>query len=270
MGKKVTEKRISYGQYRLADIMVFLLIMCVCEAVNIFAAKFWFQGMLFTISVMLLVSLVMLIRWNWLGIIFPIADGLLYCWMNGASASQFAIYALGNSFICLIWFLFKLLPKEKLVSGWYFTILYAILGYLLLLLGRATVAACFGLSFSEVFVSMLTGEALNLAFAVIGLLILRLFNGMLVDQKKYLIKITTERDTVKPAEEYHWNGYTELNDDDLRALAQMDEYDRALNYNSLSLRKIKESDGHEMGEFPAGEEKQCDDLKDLSELDVGK
>lgn len=249
MSKKITEKRISYGQYKLADVMLFLLIMCVCEAVNIFASKYWFPDMLFTISVMLLVSLIMLIRWSWLGVIFPVADAVLYCWMNGASANQYAIYILGNAFICLTWFLFKLIPKDKLVAGWYFTILYALIGYLLLVLGRATVAVCFGLNFLDVFISMLGAEALNLAFAITGLLILRRFNGMLADQKQYLTKVTTERDTIKFAEEYHWNGYTELNDEDLRALAEMDEYDKALNFNNRSLSKLKKNDGHEIDDL---------------------
>lgn len=263
MSNKVTNGRISYGQYKLADVMLFLLIMCVCEVINVFAVRQWFSGMLFSISVMSLVTLIVLIRWNWLGVLFPVADGLIYCWMNGAEGWQFATYAIGNAFICLVWLAFLVIPKEKITSSWILTILYAAVGFILYVLGRALIALFFGKNFGEIFVGMLTAEALNLAFAVLGLLILRKLDGMLVDQKKYLFKVQKERDTIKRAEEYRWNGYTELNEDDLRQLVAMDEYDRAINFNARSLRELKENDGHDQAEEAEEEPSETDELSQL-------
>lgn len=245
MSNKSTNGRISYSQYKVADIFVFLLIMCVCEVVNIFAIKRWFPGMAFTISVMLLVSLTVLIRWNWLGVIFPVIDGAIYCWMMGAEAWQFAVYALGNAFVALVWFLFLLVSKEKVVGSWLLTALYSLLAFILLVLGRSVVSVCLGKGFLSPMLQVLMAESLNFAFALLGLLILRKIDGMLADQKKYLFKVTKERDTVKHAEEYHWDGYTELNEEDLQALASMDEYDKAIKFNKRSLKEIKDNDGED-------------------------
>lgn len=267
MRNKITDGRISYGQYKLADIMLFLLITCVCEAINVFAVQRWFQGMLFSVSVMLLVTLVVLVRWNWVGVIFPIADGLIYCWMNGATAAQFVIYPIGNAFVAVVGLLFLAVPKEKITSRWFFVVLYAIAGFVLLVLGRTIVSACFGQDFGKTLVAMLTSESLNLVFAVVGLLILRLPEGMLTDQKKYLFKLAKERDTVKHAEEYHWDGYTELNEDDLRALASMDEYDKAISFSKSSLKRLKEHDGHELSEAQAEDERELSEEEELSRLD---
>ncbi len=248
MSKKSTDGKLSYGQYKLADIMLFLLIMCVCEIVNVLAIRKWFPGMTFTVSVMLLVSLVVVIRWNWIGMIFPIADGAIYCWLLGATGKQFGVYLIGNAFVALVWLLFLVIPKEKITGSWLLTILYAVLGYLLLVLGRAVAGAIFGFGFGATFVGTLGGELLNFCFALAGLLILRKLDGMLADQKQYLIKAEKEREKLKPAEEERWDGYTELNDEDLQALAAMDEYDKAINFNNRSLNKLKERDGHEIEE----------------------
>lgn len=245
MSNKSTNGRISYSQYKIADILLFLVIMFVCEVINIFAIRRWFSGMMFTVSVMLLVSLVVLIRWNLLGAIFPVAGGLVYCWMMGAEGWQFAEYAIGNAFIVIVWFLFFAIPKEKVVGHWWLTAAYALVAFILMVLGRATVAACFGKGFATPFIQNLTTESLNFAFALSGLMILRKIEGMLADQKKYLIKVTTERDTIKHAEEFHWDGYTELNEEDLQALAAMDEYDRAVKFNKRSLKELKENDGYD-------------------------
>ena len=261
MSKKNSNGRISFGQYRLADLFLFLLIMVVCEVINIFAVRQWFKGQLFTISVMLLVTLIVLIRWNWWGVLFPIIDGAVYCWMCGASGAQFGIYILGNAFVSLIALLFLAVPKEKITNHWYTTIGYAALGYVLLVLGRTLVGLCFGWNFVDTLLGTLAGESLNLVFAIVGLLILRKLNGMLADQKKYLFKVTKERDTVKTAEQELWDGYTELSDDDLKALAAMDDYDRALSFGKSRLGRLKSADSDDVsGEETEGDEKpEADD-----------
>lgn len=258
MSKKGSNGRISFGQYRLADLFLFLLIMVVCEVINIFAVRQWFKGQLFTISVMLLVTLIVMIRWNWLGVFFPIIDGAVYCWMCGATGPQFGVYILGNAFVSLIALLFLVVPKEKLTGHWYTTIGYAVLGYVLLVLGRTLVGLCFGWNFVDTLLGTLAGESLNLVFAIVGLLIVRRFNGMLTDQKKYVFKVTKERDTIKTAEQELWDGYTELNDDDLKALTAMDEYDRAINFGKAKLKRLKSADSDDVPEEET-EKRQAED-----------
>ncbi|MGN0804756.1 MAG: hypothetical protein ACI4MS_05180 [Candidatus Coproplasma sp.] len=237
MSKNDSKSRISYNQYKLADLFIFLIIMCACEMINVFAISKWFPNMLFTISVMLLVTLIVMIRWNWLGVIFPIIDAVLFCALNGAEGWQFGQYIIGNACVSLSWLLFLVLPKEKLTAHWYWTALYALCGFVLLLLGRAVGGAIFGQGFVSSLLTTVVGESLNFVFALIGLLIMRRVSDMLCDQKKYLFKVTKERDTVKPVEEdMVWDGYSELSDEDLSAFKAMDDYDRALNFSGKNVK----------------------------------
>ena len=217
MSNKNASGRLTFGQYRVADIMLFLLIMGVCEAVNVLAIRQWFPGMLFTISVMLPVSLIMIIRWNWFAVVFPLFDGVLYCWLNGAAAEIYLIYAIGNLAIILAWFLFKLIPKEKWVAHWYLTVLFVLIAFVLLLAGRTVIGLCVNISFSKIVTETLISESVSLLFAVVVLLIARKADGLMEDQKSYLKRVAAENE-LKSVDEEHWDGYQELDEDELKKL----------------------------------------------------
>ena len=218
MKKSNIDGGISYNQYKLVDILLFLVIMAVFEAINVFAVKSWFPDMLFSVSLMFTISLIILVRWNFWGAFFPAVHGILYSALMGAEFQTYVIYIIGNSFIILAWFLFKVLPKEKLFGKWYLTLIYPAVAFLLVILGRATVAACFGNDFLQALGAQVLAESLNAAFAVIALLILRRFDGMLEDQKKYLFRIAREREEAKAPEGEVWKGYTELDEEELKKL----------------------------------------------------
>lgn len=222
MKKSNTNGKISYNQYKLVDIFLFLVIMCVFETVNVFAIKQWFTDMLFSVSLMMTISLIVFVRWNLLGAIFPIVNGILYSALLGAPAETYVIYAVGNAFIIPVWFLFKFIPKEKLFSKWYLTLIYPAVAFVLLVLGRAAVAACFGYNFVEYLGTYVFAESLNGAFAIIVLLVLRKIGGMLEDQKTYLKRVAIEQAPHAPKEEI-WAGYTELDGEELKKLRDYDE-----------------------------------------------
>lgn len=219
--------RISYGQYRLADLFLFMLIMTVCELVNIFAVRNWFPDMLFSVSLVMTATLIVAVRWNWWAAFFPVAGGVIYCWALGAEGYMYAEYGIGNAFMLLAVFLFKAMPKEKWFSKWYLTLVYPVAAYACLILGRAAVSACFGHSFVAALAENAGAEVFNLAFAVIALLIVRRFDGLLVDQKKYLFKVARERDAHAP-ESDKWEGYTELDEGELKMFSRRRDYDSVL------------------------------------------
>lgn len=213
---------VSYNQYKLVDIMLFLVIMTALEAVNVFAIKKWFPDMLFTVSLMLTVSLIVLVRWNFLAAIFPALHGVLFCAFLSSfqtvGVEEYVIYSVGNLFILPAWFIFKVIPKEKLFKKWYLTVIYPVIAFILLLLGRSAVAACFGHRFIDILGNTLFTESLNLAFALIAFLILRRFDGMLEDQKIYLKRVAREREDARIPKEEVWAGYTELDEEELKSL----------------------------------------------------
>lgn len=213
---------ISYNNFKFVDLFLFMVIMAVLEAVNVFAVKQWFDKMYFSVSLMFTVSLIVFVRWNLWGAIFPVTHGVLYCAFlcafGGVDPSSFVIYSIGNAFIIPVWFIFKIIPKEKLFSKWYLTLIYPAAAFVLVLLGRSAVAACFGNNFLQALGETLFTESLNITFAVVALLILRRVNGMLVDQKKYLISIARERDDARIPQDDVWRGYTELDEEELKKL----------------------------------------------------
>lgn len=218
MKKSNIDGKITYKQYRLVDVLLFLVIMSAFEAINVFAIKVWFPEMLFSVSLMFTLSLIVLVRWNFFAAFFPAVHGVLYAALLQASAETYCIYIIGNTFILLSWFLFKAIPKEKLFSKWYLTLIYPAVAFVLVILGRSLVAVCFGHSFLSSLGAQIQVEGLNIAFAAVALLILRRFEGMLEDQKKYLLRISREREDAGKDKGEAWRGYTELDEDALREL----------------------------------------------------
>lgn len=213
---------VSYNQYKLVDILLFIVIMATLEAVNVFAIKQWFPDMLFAVSLMFTVSLIVLVRWNFLAAIFPVLHGVLYCAFlsvfQTVGYEEYIIYSVGNSFLLLSWFLFKLIPKEKLFSKWYLTLIYPAVAFVLVLFGRTFVAMCFGTGFVEALGSYFFTESLNIVFAIIALLILRRVDGMLEDQKTYLKRVARQKEEAKTQKDEVWAGYTELDEEELKKL----------------------------------------------------
>ena len=83
-----------------------MVIMTALEAVNVFAIKRWFPGMLFAVSLMFTVSLMVLVRWNFLAAIFTVSHGVVYCAFlsvfQTVGYEEYIIYAVGlwRSFWC--------------------------------------------------------------------------------------------------------------------------------------------------------------------------
>ncbi|MCD8205186.1 MAG: hypothetical protein LUD29_01025 [Clostridia bacterium] len=241
----VTGRRISFRQYAVFDILLLLIILVVFELINIFAIERWFTRQMFSLSVMLLISLVGAFRWGYLSVLLPVADGALYCWMEGLTWEYFVIYCVGNAFIILTCLLFLIKPKKTWSGHWYLTLVFALAGYVFLVLGRSVVALFFGESFWNGIVVNLENEFFNVFFAVAGLLVVRRFNPMLEDQKEYCTRVANERDNPKhPDDEYRWEGYSELDQEELKKLAEMDEFDRAVYYNShKTMTALREDTG---------------------------
>lgn len=217
-----TGGKISYNQYKLFDILLFLVIMVALEAVNVFAVKKWFPDMMFSVSLMFTVSLLALVRWNWLAAVFPIFHGIIYCAFLCAfqkvGYQEFIIYSAGNAFLLFSWFLFKFIPKEKMFSKWYLTLIYALVAFILVLCGRTLIAVCFGSDFVTALGNFFFTEALNIVFAAMALLVFRRLDGMVEDQKKYLLRVAREREEAQKPKEEVWAGYTELDEEELKKL----------------------------------------------------
>lgn len=181
-------------QYRLTDLFLFAVILVAFELI-LHYAFLAFHGD-FTFSPMVPIVLLIMMRWGWPCVFYAVGDGLLYCVLNSGVENFgphfYAVYALGNAFILLLLFLTKFMGKQRIAGKWYFTALFAVLGWFSVVLGRSIITACFGLSFTAAFMQQLS-DLLSLAMALILLLVMRRLDGMFEDQKHYLLRLDKER-----------------------------------------------------------------------------
>lgn len=197
---------ISFGRYRATDLIIFAVVLVAFGLISFFAFTKWFADdpTNFFFSLAVPISLIVMIRWNWYGMFYAVFDGILYCAMvilssEGAYDSQalqyFIVYGIGNAFIGLAYLMVHFMGHKRIASNAGFTFLYVLCGWVAVELGRSLVSLCFGVAPGAAFSGFFFGpsELLSLAMSVVILLILRKLDGMLENQRAYLLRLDKER-----------------------------------------------------------------------------
>ena len=182
-------------RYRITDLTILLVIMCVIEALSIVVLKRF--GSQFVLSVIVPITLIVYMRWSGYGLIHAFAGGILYSvvihWYNGALtfssvARDATIYCVG--YLCTAAALLLFIKgKDKVNKSRWLTALYAFIAFAAMCIGRAVTATVFGEDFFGVLLGYLTRESLNFVFTVIVLWIARRQNGFFTDQKEYFFSV---------------------------------------------------------------------------------
>lgn len=183
---------ISFKQYRAIDLVIWLVILSVFEYVTVMAASKWFPGEIYTISQMVAVLCIVMMRWGGYAAIHAVAGGIVFCLVQGASAEQFAVYCVGNCFALIALVLFKAVGKENIRTKLHFTVLFTAVAFCGAQLGRWLVSLVFGGTFGSIATFFMT-DSLSLLYAVVVVLISRKADGLFEDQKSYLIRTEAER-----------------------------------------------------------------------------
>ena len=174
--------------------MILTLVLCVLEwagrmALNVFPRE------LFTISVVLPVALIAMMRHSAPGVLISAIGGLVYCKVNGAEWDVYLIYILGNSFIALNLLWFKKPGKERIRQSTGLIVLYVISGYILMDLGRSILAFIMGYGpFFAIMARYFTTDTLSAVMSLIIVLIARRQDGVFEDQMHYLERLALERE----------------------------------------------------------------------------
>lgn len=192
--RKNGSRLISLKQYKLSDLFVFAVILAGFDLISHFALVAY-QGS-WTFSLLVPVTLLVMMRWGWQSIFYAAGDGLLYCVLNasqsGFRSELYAVYIIGNAFLALCLILLRLVGKEKIAKKWWLSMSLAVVGWFLVVIGRATVAACCGYSFVSVLLEQLS-DIFSLGVAAILILVLRRIDGMFEDQVAFLKRTERER-----------------------------------------------------------------------------
>ena len=93
---------------------MFAIMLIICEFIIVMAARFWFPGQPYTVSLAAAIVTIVYMRWGWWGAIHAVLAGIVFCFFQGASPNQYLIYTAGNLFSLISVFILKKVGKEKI------------------------------------------------------------------------------------------------------------------------------------------------------------
>lgn len=185
-------KQITFKQYKAIDIAILSVLHFVFEMLGIYASGKWFAAQAVVISFTPLVVVVMMMRWSEFAFIPALLGGIAYCIGGSGSPEQYVIYSLGNLLALLSILIIRKLGKDKIRSKNLNIAAFAVVTYLFIVIGRWIVSLVFAPSFASL-LTFLTTDIMSLVVAVVGLIALRTADGMVEDQKSYLLRLDRER-----------------------------------------------------------------------------
>ena len=189
-------KQITFKQYKAIDISILSVLLVVFEALAVYASGHWFShyGMAFVpiISLTPLIVLVMIMRWDAFAFIPAILGGAAYCFGAGGNYKQYIVYCLGNLFGLLSIFVIRKIGKNEVRTNMVNLIITSASTYLFMTVGRWLVSLVFVFKL-ETILGFMTTDIVSLVVLVVGMIALRKSDGMIEDQKSYLLRLDRER-----------------------------------------------------------------------------
>ena len=181
-------------RYRQIDLTIFAFMVVLFESIVVLAARKWFPGQAFTVSVVPAVTAIVMIRWGPWAAIHALLGGAAFCYMSAAEPKQYAIYCIGNLFSLLALFLIKALGGEEDVrKSVYKTLAYGLGVTLLLQAGRFLTAVALGTA-ADLALGFFTTEAVTLLFTLLILWIVRRLDDVFENQDHYLLRLQAEEE----------------------------------------------------------------------------
>lgn len=184
--------QITFKQYRTIDISILVALTIIFEAIATLATAKWFALQPVAISIGLAMVCVVMMRWGWQAAIAAFASGFTFCILSGATVQQFVIYCAGNVFALLGILWFKVFGKEGIRQSMWCIALFVSTAYVGQVLGRSLIAIAFGDNISTV-VTFATTDIMTLVFAILVIILFRKTEGMLEDQKAYLLRLDKQK-----------------------------------------------------------------------------
>lgn len=183
---------ISFKQYRGIDLTILAVILFATETLTAKAAAFWFPFELYSVSPSIAVICIVMMRWGGFAAIHSVIGGAAFCLALGASAEQYAVYCIGNCLSLISLVFIKAVGKQKIRESVFLTVVFTVVTFIGVELGRGIVCVIMGLALDSV-IAFFTTDSLSLVFAAVVVLISRRIDGLFEDQKAYLIRTESER-----------------------------------------------------------------------------
>ena len=186
-------RQISFSQYRTIDLSILMVVLAVCQFMTHVATSFWFPEQLYVVSpVAGMVALIMM-RWGPWAAIHAVLGGIVFAVASGGQAQHIAIYSLGNLLSLAVLVYLRGKRKEKIRQSAFLSVMTAFMVQMLMLLGRAAVAAALGHPFGAC-LGFITTDFLSVLLTMVVVWIARKADGLFEDQKHYLLRVQRERE----------------------------------------------------------------------------
>lgn len=186
------KRQITFRQYRAMDLFIFTALLCICETVITFAATRWFPGQPYTLCITPAVTAIVLVRWGPFAAIPAVMGSFAFCMASGAAPAQYAIYCGGSLFALALLGFTGGKHWQRLHDQVLLALVHGALAALLMQLGRALIALALGNS-PAVCGGFIATDTLSTLFAVLVVWITRKLDGMLEEQKHYLLRVEEEQ-----------------------------------------------------------------------------
>ena len=184
------KKQRTWKEYRAIDLTIFAVMLVIFEFIIVMAARFWFPGQPFTVSLAAAITSIVYMRWGYWGGIHAALAGLVFCFFQGAAANQYLIYIIGNLFSLVSVPILIKIGKERVREST-MGMLYPIFVLLLMQTGRAVVALLTGAEPGSV-IGFYTTDSLSMLFTFVIIWITRRLDGVWEDQIHYLLRVSAE------------------------------------------------------------------------------
>lgn len=183
-------------QYRFADVTVFIIL-----AVGIsFISEYLYSIMpikYYYFNLSLLVSLILMVRWGWIGAVAFALSGIPVMVYRGGEANLFfqvLFYSISNLSIGLSWFILKKIDKQQLAKSFRLTLYYLMTAFIGIIVVKGMFMMVVGenpwLSALQFFI----GESFNFFITtVLFILISKLSDELIVDMTDYLFQLQGEK-----------------------------------------------------------------------------
>ncbi len=196
-------KQISFKQYRKIDIAILCILTAIFEGIATFAAgyKVWSAQPL-AVSITLTMVCIAMLRWSELALIPSLVGAVTYCVVSGGTLKQYIIYISGGLFCLLAVPVLKKLGKDRVRLDFFRRLVFVTTVYTAIELGRWLTSLFFELSLSSLTAFMFSPtELLSLLFAVIVVSLAKNADGLIEDQKSYLLRLDKEKREEQAANE---------------------------------------------------------------------
>lgn len=190
--RKNMSRQISLRQYRNGDLAVLAGLLAISQILISLAATKWFPGELYVISPVAVVTAVVMMRWGLWAAIHAVLGGVLHVLLTGGGWQHYIIYGVGNLAALAALLFFRIFGKERVRTGGFLSVVFALTVQLLMLLCRAALALALGYGLTAS-LGFITTDLLSTLFTGVAIWAVRRADGVFEDQKHYLLRIQEEK-----------------------------------------------------------------------------